>query len=202
MGFLLNVTWITLVALVLGFLWFVGQIPDTGGSLRLRQPADVIVVLTGGEGRVAEGARLLQTGKGRALYVSGTHPSVKKKELFQDFVLDAALRRCCVVLDPVATNTRGNARETARWLVGRQAERVILVTADWHMPRSLLEFHTALPRAEIIPRPVRDVRVPVRAWWDTPAAARTLAVEYLKYLVALAKQEIENKSNPMHEDIS
>lgn len=190
-GFLLNTIWMTLVALVVGFLWFIGQIPDTGQPLDLSPPADVIVVLTGGEGRVNEGARLLKRGQGRALYVSGTHPTVKKRELFQTVKLPKELRYCCVTLDPVAANTRGNARETARWLNERRVERIILVTADYHMPRSLLEFRAALPRTEIIPRPVAERNVPADEWWDDPRVTRTLAFEYIKYALALLKQKVD-----------
>jgi uncharacterized SAM-binding protein YcdF (DUF218 family) len=190
-GFLLNTIWATLIALVVGFLWFIGQIPDTGAPLRLAQPADVIVVLTGGEGRVREGARLLRTGQGEALYISGTHPTVRKRELFQGIKLGKDLLRCCVTLDAVAANTRGNARETARWLLDRQAERIVLVTADYHMPRSLLEFRAALPRAEILPQPVAEKKIMVSTWWEDGYTARTLALEYLKYVVALIKIRME-----------
>ena len=195
-GFLLNVIWMSLVSLMLGFVWFVGQIPDTGQTLALSQPADVIVVLTGGEGRVQEGARLLKQGKGRALYISGTHPTVKKRELFQSVKLSKELRYCCVTLDAVAANTRGNARETAHWLRDRQADRIILVTTDYHMPRSLLEFEVALPRTEIIPRPVADKNIPVSGWWDEPHVTRTLAFEYMKYVLARIKAAVETANVP------
>jgi uncharacterized SAM-binding protein YcdF (DUF218 family) len=190
-GFLLNSVWMTLVSLVLGFLWFVGQIPETGNRLNLSPPADVIVVLTGGDGRVTEGAKLLKRGVGQALYISGTHPTVKKRELFQAVKLPKELRYCCVTLDAVAANTRGNARETARWLLERRADRIILVTADYHMPRSLLEFRAALPRTEIIPRPVADRNIPVSDWWENPHVMRTLGFEYIKYVLAFVNMKLQ-----------
>jgi uncharacterized SAM-binding protein YcdF (DUF218 family) len=62
-----------------------------------------------------------------------------------------------------------------------------LVTAAYHMPRSLLEFHRVLPGTEIVPHPVFPEHVKQRSWWRWPGSASLFASEYSKYLVALAR---------------
>ena len=63
---------------------------------------------------------------------------------------------CCIDLGFTAENTLGNARETAEWARAKGYHRLILVTADYHMPRARLELKAAMPEADIAPYPVRD----------------------------------------------
>jgi uncharacterized SAM-binding protein YcdF (DUF218 family) len=58
-----------------------------------------------------------------------------------------------------------------------------LVTADYHMPRALIEFRMADPDLRILPNPVRGSRVGER-WWRDRAALSLLLGEYGKYLIA------------------
>ena len=85
-----------------------------------------------------------------------------------------------------AIDTRGNARETAAWVRARGVRRVHLVTANYHMARSLLEFRRAMPEVTIVAHPVIADRVRLDDWWWRPGTASLLASEYTKYLAALA----------------
>ena len=42
-------------------------------------------------------------------------------------------------------NTNGNAIEAKQWIEQNGIKTITLVTANYHMPRSLLEFKKALP---------------------------------------------------------
>ena len=86
---------------------------------------------------------------------------------------------CCVDLDYRAQNTVGNARETSRWVRHNDYETLIVVTSDYHMPRSLVEFHSRMPDLDLVPHPVADEARPSR-----------LAVEYTKYLAALLRDRL------------
>ena len=59
-----------------------------------------------------------------------------------------------------------------------------LVTAAYHMPRSLLEFRHAMPEIEIVPHPVFPENFKQRDWWRWPGSASLIVREYSKYLVA------------------
>ena len=60
-----------------------------------------------------------------------------------------------------------------------------LVTAGYHMPRSLLEFRRALPGVRIVPHPVFPERVRQADWWAFPGTAWLIVGEYVKYLGAI-----------------
>lgn len=165
-----------------GLIWFVQTMPDEVEDLTTH--ADVIVVLTGGSERLHTGVELLQQNMAGVLFVSGVHAET---------TLDAILReegplsedlRGRIELGYIATDTVGNAIETAVWLRERGFTSLRLVTGAYHMPRSVLEFQTALPGYKLIPHPVFPVIVKSAEWWRYPGTAQLFAIEYTKYLVA------------------
>jgi len=176
-AFLLGCAWLG------GLVWFAVTMPDKPSADRRK--TDAIVVLTGGEDRLAEGVRLLSRGFAKWLFVSGVHPGVRKAELMKVAgVEDAAIAKS-VVLGKRAPDTRGNATETAAWLKGRKYRSLRLVTANYHMRRSLVEFRRALPDITIIANPVFPRPVNPRPWWHSRRAISIVVGEYNKYLVAL-----------------
>jgi uncharacterized SAM-binding protein YcdF (DUF218 family) len=159
-----------LVALLILMLmiWAVGFLRFVDSIARLeRAPpiwADVIVVLTGGAKRVAAGFRLLNQGKGEALFVSGVFSNVRPNDLralaeAEEISIPDSLLACCVTLGFLARDTHGNATEIARWLAARDVRSVLMVTSNYHVPRSLLELQNALPAITIHPYPVVAAKV-------------------------------------------
>jgi uncharacterized SAM-binding protein YcdF (DUF218 family) len=84
----------------------------------------------------------------------------------------------------IATNTTGNAEETKDWMGKQQYASLRLVTAAFHMPRSLLEFKNAMPAISLIPHPVFPKNVKHNRWWVWPGTASLVISEYNKYLLA------------------
>ena len=172
---------------VAGLIWFTARPAPENES----RSTDAIVVLTGGRLRLQSGIDLLRAGKGRKLFISGVNQQVDLDELLRtsgndpDEAADWAL--CCVALGHEADNTLGNAQETARWMRGQGFHNLRLVTAWYHMPRSLLEFERAMPEIQIVPHPVFPEQVKQQRWWAWPGTAALLMNEYLKYLAALAR---------------
>ncbi len=165
-----------------GLVRFAGQIPSGVDDPMSR--TDAIVVLTGGSERLATGLRLLAEGRAGKLFVSGVHRGVDVSQLLR--VARRAPREldCCIVLGHDADDTVGNARETARWISAEGYDSLRLVTANYHMRRSLLEFRRALPRATIVAHPVTPPHVKRRDWWRFPGTASLVIGEYNKFLVA------------------
>ena len=172
-----------------GFLGFVDQI----GSWRepVVQPgleaADAIVVLTGGSERVTTGIELLESGNGKKLFISGVHKKLSLDGILGSQPVPAALRVCCIVLGYQAGSTVGNAEETRAWMKAEGFSSLRLVTANYHMPRSLLLFRAAMPEATIIPHPITPDSVKLYEWWEHPGTVELLATEYDKFLVARFK---------------
>jgi len=175
------------VAWIIGLFVFVDRIPaaagDTGGDIR----TDAIVVLTGGRGRVELGTALLARAAAQKLLISGVAPNVAPRDVIPAAQLESTILECCVTLGRAARNTRENAVETAGWVAANEITSLRLVTADFHMPRSLLEFHSRLPDTMIVPDPVKSENVHLSRWWFWPGTAFLLAGEYNKYLAARAR---------------
>lgn len=170
---------------VAGLFWFAAKIPgDVADPLT---ETDAIVVLTGGQGRLKAGLALLTQGRGRKLFVSGVHQSVDVAALLRP--LGEAPERfiCCIDLGHGATDTAGNALETAAWMARQGFRSLRLVTANYHMPRSLAEFRHSMPGVALIANPVFTREFEADEWWRRPATAALVTGEFAKYLVTLTR---------------
>jgi len=174
-----------LLAYFIGFLWFTTLMPVQAEADE--RATDAIVVLTGGSGRLGVALDLLSAERGRKLFVSGVYRGVDVRQLLDLSQHAPEDLSCCVVLGYEADNTRGNAIETAAWMREQDYSSLRLVTATYHMPRSLLEFRRLMPQVEIIPHPVFTDSFKSDEWWMWPGSSSLLISEYSKYLVALAR---------------
>lgn len=173
--------------LILGVGWGIGlfifadaiprQIEDSEPS------ADAIVVLTGGSGRLSAGLKLLAEKRAKKLFVSGVHKGVDVKRLLTLYQEAPADLECCVEIGDDAANTAGNAIETAAWIEKQKFKSLIIVTSNYHMPRSLLEFRYTMPGAELLAYPVLPEKFKLERWWSWPGTAGLLMREYNKYIL-------------------
>jgi uncharacterized SAM-binding protein YcdF (DUF218 family) len=179
------------LVVVFAVLWLVGLWRFAEGIPReAAEPdrmTDAIVVLTGGSLRIEGGLRLLAAGKAKKLFISGVYRGVDVTELLRSSRQSPDSVACCVVLGHTADNTAGNARETAQWMESESFHSLRLVTASYHMPRSMLEFERAMPDKEIVPNPVFPEPLRETPWWRSRTGMLLIASEYTKYLVALVR---------------
>jgi uncharacterized SAM-binding protein YcdF (DUF218 family) len=165
-----------------GFLWFVGSVPTE--EVSIDRPADGIVVLTGGASRIADAIELLAAGRGKRLLISGVHPTTSSSELARLSPAYGRWMTCCVDLGHAAVNTTGNAIETKHWVTDRGFRSVIVVTSNYHMPRTMAELRRRMPDVALVPFPVVTDKMRSEAWWSSAPTAKLLFSEYLKYIVA------------------
>lgn len=179
---------LVLALLALGFVQFARDV------YALRPPApvpkaDAIVALTGGSSqRLRIGVRLLEEQRGERLLISGVYPRATDADIAKAFAFDPELIACCVDLGRQASDTIGNASETAAWVKTHGYHTILLVTEDYHMPRSLLELQLAMPAVTIIPYPVASRLSEPSLWRNDPRIAGRLGLEYLKLLVIHARE--------------
>ena len=170
------------VALVAAdFFAFVHQMPANEAAPA--RNADGIVALTGGPFRINDALDLLAAGRGKRLLISGVNPTTRPSEISRLVPEHQRWFTCCVDID-YSTNTIGNAVETGRWVKARGFHSLIVVTADFHMPRAMFELGHELPDVTLVPFGVVSDKVHTEAWWENPETARLLFLEYLKYIVA------------------
>lgn len=154
--------------------------------------ADGIVVLTGvnSRERIAAGVTLLSDNYGRRVLVSGVNRDLTREDVRNVSNAVKRLYDCCVDLGFNALDTVGNARETADWARAMRFSSLIVVTADYHMPRAMLELRAVLgPQGVGLQSyPVATPALNAKGWWRSPAGARLMVVEYSKYLAILGRE--------------
>jgi uncharacterized SAM-binding protein YcdF (DUF218 family) len=158
------------VVWLLGFAWFAAALPQPAPA---SEKTDVIVVPTGGGGRIERGLAMLRAHSASRLFVSGVDREVRPREFAVEYKVTPAEMACCVVLGFAALDTRGNALETASWIESGHYRSLRLVTSDWHMRRSAGELDEVLP----------DIRLVEDAVPSRPSL-KTLFVEYHKLLAS------------------
>jgi uncharacterized SAM-binding protein YcdF (DUF218 family) len=168
-----------------GLVWFADTMPSEIADAS--STTDAIVVLTGGSQRLEAGLELLAAGKAKKLFVSGVHHGVEIADLLRvahraPDTLPPEELACCIVLGHAADSTIGNALETASWMRGEDYHSLRLVTAGYHMRRSLFEFARAMPEVRIVANPVFPEQVKLADWWAWPGTAALIVGEYDKYL--------------------
>ena len=167
------------IAVMAGFAAFIESLPAPASTAA--RAADGIVALTGEGRRLVPAMDLLEKGMGQRLLITGVNPATSKSDL-KNLLHGGELFDCCVDLGFTALDTRGNAQETASWAHSHGYTSLIIVTADYHMPRSLVEFGSQMPEVRLIPYPVADAA-------NTPKfqEVRRLAGEYVKYVASIVR---------------
>jgi uncharacterized SAM-binding protein YcdF (DUF218 family) len=180
---LIGVAGASLGLLLSGFVVFAAIATRSASVVPASIPrADAIVALTGGEARIREAARLLDAGKGGRLLISGVNRRTSREDLLRLTNLSAQKFDCCVDVGYEALDTYGNADEARVWASQHQFRSLIIVTASYHMPRSLAEIGIAMPGVRLVAYPVVPRRLQATPWWLHLGATRALIAEYLRFL--------------------
>ena len=180
--------WLTSTALVAGMLYlagfafFLAALPPPGSGAAAK--ADGIVALTGEGGRLAPAVTLLENGGGKRLLITGVNKLTSKTYL-KKLLHGGDAFDCCTDLGFTAVDTRGNAIEAANWARTNHYRSLIIVTADYHMPRSLVEFTMQMPYVRLVPYAVADA--PKTISWQN---AKRLNGEYVKYLASTLRASL------------
>ncbi len=153
--------------------------------------SDGVVALTGAStARLTAAVRLLEIGKARRVLISGVNQKASRADIRG---VTKATRRyydCCIDLGFRATDTVGNARETAAWARAHGYRTLIVVTSDFHIPRAMLELRAAMPGLRLQPYPVKSEELDAEHWWRSGEGARRMVIEYSKYLAILTREAV------------
>lgn len=179
-----------LAAITIGVLYLLGFLVFANRVAGMETPAepvaaDSIIVLTGGQFRLNAAVDLLKAGKGKRLLISGVYPDTGILSLQAITGADKTLFECCIDIDHEALDTAGNAAESAKWLHRHGFSSAIIVTNNYHMPRSLLEMKRYVNGARLHPYPVVNAPLDGWRWIVQPDVLRVLFTEYVKYVAAI-----------------
>ncbi len=175
-----SVFWLT------GLYEFYHSIPIAANTSE--EKTDAIIVLTGGQDRIAEGVKLLNHKFAPKMLISGVAKTTVKEKLMEKQKLPPEEAKKIdlskIAVGRKAINTVGNARETADWVAANNIKSIRLVTASYHMPRALVEFDKHLPGVAIIPHPVFPPNFNRDNWRHDDFTRNLILIEYTKYLLA------------------
>ncbi len=177
----LPIVFILFAAWTGGLFWFASLV--NRGPKDLETTTDAIVALTGGTQRVAAAVDLLKRQKAEKLFISGVNEKVDWILLAETIDELPENLGDKITLGHIAGNTRENALESRDWISRNGFKSLRLVTASYHMPRSLSEFKDVMPDIEIIPHPVFPQTVKHDEWWKWPGTFSLITSEYMKFLV-------------------
>ena len=144
---------------------------------------DGVVALTGGSGlRIAAGVRLIEAGAARHMLISGVNTAVSEVEIAKLGGGSPEVYACCVALGRRAETTLGNASETASWASDGGYNRLIIVTSNYHMPRSLIVLRRAMPELEFVAYPVQSSLDPAAPFANL-RSVKGLGTEWVKWRI-------------------
>lgn len=150
---------------------------------------DAIVALTGGRNRITEAVKLLNQNKADKLFISGVDKNTTLKNIQKTQKIKSS-RFSQIQIGHDAENTVENAIETKQWVDANHITSIRLVTSNYHIARSLLEFKIHIPEAEIIPHPVYSEHIE-KKWWTSWQTFSLIFREYNKFIYTLIKYMLQ-----------
>jgi uncharacterized SAM-binding protein YcdF (DUF218 family) len=180
--------WLFRLILLSIFLWAAGFAVFVAMVWSAEPPepiphADGIVALTGGDDRVGTALALLAAKDAPALLISGAGRGTYLGDFTPDDEAAATQYAAAITIGHEAATTRGNALETAVWAQMHHMNSLLIVTADYHMPRALFVIQQRLPTVTLYAIPVRP---PAMTRLLSAPTIHLLAAEYSKFLLARA----------------
>jgi uncharacterized SAM-binding protein YcdF (DUF218 family) len=180
--------------LLLGFWRFGDQVAAMKAPTSIAR-ADGAAALTGrSNARLSAGVALVENGTVPRLLISGVNLVSTPEQIRLVAGGRGETFACCIELGRQAVDTLGNANEISLWAAKYKVKRLILITDNYHMPRSLFEVRRANPGLTIIPYPITDSIYGDANWWQSERATRGLALEYSKYVVAIGRAYLADVS--------
>ena len=127
------------VAAAIPHLFARGEAPSSG------EAADAILVLVGGENRIAEGFRAWKEGKGKELFILGAGREARLSSILPAGTSVSPAELLRIHIEGWSENTLENAFSAKSAVVSRGYREVILMTSDYHVPRAYLALRKVLP---------------------------------------------------------
>lgn len=182
----LNLKWIAL-ALVVGVSLPLAS--KAGSFLVLDEPraSDLILVLAGETDRRPQRAlELLAQGYGKRILLDVPNNAKvfgsTEMELAGEYVHNLPQAASISICPIDGLSTKAESKDVERCLVHEPAQRILIVTSDFHTRRALSIFRHELPGREYSVAATRDNAAFGDRWWTHRQWAKTFTDEWLKII--------------------
>ena len=166
-----------LILVLSHFIFFLSLVKNFKSDYTTIKSIDSIVVLTGDKFRISKGMEILSNGIGEKLLLSGVNKNIKLTNIKNEFPKYKNFFDCCVEIENISSNTFENSRETFLWLEKNKYNSVLIVSSDYHMPRTKLEFEKFLNTKNTYYHPVHSNNN-----LKAIGKIKKLFLEYVKYM--------------------
>ncbi len=177
-----------------GLIYFVQSIPEAQTNVNANK-YDLIVVLTGGKERIPYAMQLLRDGKAEHLFISGVADGFNAGDFERGLPQSLKSR---IFYGDTARSTIGNADETAKWLARHKYQKLLIVTANYHIPRTKMLFNHYLASYDKKYVAVIPPDFKLGDWIHHDNSRRLVFSEYNKLLITWVKLAL----NISHDDLS
>ena len=176
------------VIAVFASIW-IGGLVDFYGRISAQTTAeisnaDAIIVLTGGKNRIEAGVELLRANKATRMFITGVGKDVGDLELLKRLGVQPQNAKK-ISLGHEAIDTFGNVAEAQKWIAENKVESIILVTANYHMPRAFGLFSKTIPKTKIYPYSVISPDFMLEEWPTNQKVRKIILSEYHKFLMSI-----------------
>lgn len=161
------------------------------------QPADVIVVVSGGGvSRTDPAAELYARGYAERILVSGgtyrvLEDTVAASDLMIENLVAAGVPPAAILQESRAQSTWENAVFSQRALAADRPQSIILVTDDYHSRRTYYVFRKIFgPSTRIMSAPAPNGEFPIERWWTYEPGLITVQNEWFRLLWYMLRYRI------------
>jgi uncharacterized SAM-binding protein YcdF (DUF218 family) len=115
----------------------------------VQSPPDLIVVFTGGQGRIEYAVKSAQEFRQPNVFITGVHQNNSVKTIMNPIASDPAESTDHIELDYTARNTVENVVSTLKYLRNnRGLNKILVVSSDYHIMRIKMIFETLIKEDE------------------------------------------------------
>ena len=170
-----------------GFCIFAYKINNFTTDIQVN--TDAIIVLTGGRNRISEAAKLYNADLAKHMFISGVAKDITLENI-QNTQHIKIKESKTVEIGYNAANTVENANETKEWVRKNNINSIRLVTSNYHIFRSLIEFRKHLSDTKILLHPVYSEYIE-KKWWTSWQTFSLIFKEYNKFIYAYIRNKLQ-----------
>lgn len=145
--------------------------------------ADVIIILSGGGGRVEQGVQLFKKGYAPQLLLSNAKEETGPAGDMRETALSLGIPESTILTEDAAESTYQNAQFTLPIMQQKGFKSAIVVSSDFHMRRVKFIFDHVYKKSGIELTYIgADSGYNAKAWWSDRYSRETTFNEYIKMI--------------------
>lgn len=144
---------------------------------------NAVVILTGGKGRIKNGIELARKLSCKKILISGVNVRTNLKDIQKTQLKQTKHEGLTIDIGYSAKNTLENSKEALYWCEENSIKSALIVTSDYHIPRTKIEFAKSKNDIKILFYGVKseeiDLQFMRKCFWEFNRCLQRLVVKLL-----------------------